>query len=520
MTLNSLFTTVGNTLLAIGLCLAIAIPLGLGLAMLIGRSDVCGRRWATICLASQLAVPLYVVAGGWSAGVGLQGWLRLADWLGPTGVGWMQGWLGSLLAVAIIHALAAVPGVCLILLLGLSTSDSSQEQVALLEGGPLTVVRHVWLPKIRVWIAVAAAWCGLGLLTEMVVSNLYMFPTVTEQVYLDFSRDTISPVTYVASVGLCMLPLLLAGLAIGRRLPALNDVLQRPQYFPAMTIALRHWRLPLSLLMWGTLLGLVGIPLLNLAIKAGWQPRTSPNGLVSYGWSGVRFWQTVVESVTLFRSEFYWSILLATASTLMAASVACSLYLLTSYLDNPVAESAAGGRRWTSRVIVHGIMLLLITIPGPLVGVLVTQSLNGSSWPWLGQLYSTTLIAPILAQQFRLLPVAWLMICGLVGSTARRTWELAGSDGLGSMATLRRVVWPHARRPALALGLLLALLSIGELSCSIGVLPPGVSTLSMRLFEILHFGMRHQDSGLCGILILLGWLSATVIARTVLRTPA
>ncbi|MEZ6080105.1 MAG: hypothetical protein R3C56_31850 [Pirellulaceae bacterium] len=68
-----------------GLCMLVAVPLGTLLAIGLRRSDVPGRRWAWIAISSQLAVPLYVIAGSWSAGLGLQGWLRFRssslDWL-------------------------------------------------------------------------------------------------------------------------------------------------------------------------------------------------------------------------------------------------------------------------------------------------------------------------------------------------------------------------------------------------------------------------------------------------------
>lgn len=506
MTLNHLFSAVGNTLLATGLCIAIAVPLGAIAAVLLFRSNAMGRGWAVLVLASQLAIPLYVFAGGWSAGVGLQGWMRIAEWLGPTGVGWMQGWLGSLLAVGLIHALAAIPWCCLLIGMGLISSDRAEEEMALLEGGWPALVRWVWLPKLRVWIAAACLWCSVGLLTEMVVSNLYMFGTVAEMVYLDFSRQMPSPLTYFSAVLLCILPLWAGGLALVGRLPSLQSVLSRPHYFGAVTIGLGKWRGVISLALWIALGILVGLPIWNLLMKAGWTPQPTSDGRVTYGWGGGRFLQTVQESITLFRTEYYWSWVLAVCSTLAALLLGSLLFMGTQFL----------GQRW--RRSVHLVMFLLIAVPGPLVGILLAQLLN-RPWPeWLGRIYSTTLAAPILAQQFRLLPFCWVLICATMASIPQRSWELAQQDSLSKLQKFRIIIWPQTWPKWMALTLLLMLLSVGELSCSMGVLPPGVTTTSMRLFEILHFGMRHQDSAICGILILFGWLAALVMAWAVKRT--
>ena len=487
------------------LCIAIAVPLGTIAAILLFRSNVVGRGWAALALASQLAVPLYVFAGGWSAGVGLQGWMRIAEWLGPTGVGWMQGWFGSLLAVSIIHGLASIPWCCLMITMGLINSDRAQEEMALLEGGWPALIRFVWLPKLRVWITAACIWCAVGLLTEMVVSNLYMFGTVAELVYLDFSRQISSPLTYLAAVLLCFLPLLAAGTALVGRLPQLQWVLSRQQYFDAVALSLGKWRAAISIALWIALAIIVGLPIFNLLVKAGWTPRPDSSGRIGYGWSVGRFLQTAVESVTLFRNEYYWSLVLGASSTAIALLLGISLFVWTQLF---------GGKR---RHAVHVCMLLLIAVPGPLVSALVTHALN-RPWPeWLGNLYRTTLVAPTLAQQFRLLPFCWLITCAIMASIPHRSWELAQQDGLSRPQIFRTVIWPQTWSKWIAMSMLLMLLSIGELSSSMGVLPPGVTTTSMRLFEILHFGMRHQDSAICGILILFGWLAAFVMSWAIRR---
>jgi iron(III) transport system permease protein len=505
LTLRLLTNAVGNTWLAIALCLAIAIPIGFMLSVLLVRSDVIGRRWALMAVASQLAIPLYVFAGGWSAGVGLQGWMRIAHWLGPTGVGWMQSWLGSLLAVSLIHAFAAIPWTTLILSLGLATNDRAEEEMALLDGGWLHLLRYLWLPRLRVWLVVACLWCVISLLTEMVVSNLYMFSTIAELVYLDFSRDSSSPTTYLAAAGLSILPIFIVGILLGRRLPDWNRVLVKPLHFIAPPIPLGQWRAIASLAVWIFVLFLVGLPVFNLLVKAGWQPQPLDNGLVTYGWSGQRFLQTLREALTLFQSEYYWSLMLAACSTSVAFAASGILFGMS------VKSGGLVEPRKLVRYSIHGLMLILIATPGPLAGALVTGLINRPSPEWLGRAYTSTLVAPILAQQFRLLPIGWLVTCAIMASIPKRCWEVAQSDGLSFFQALRVVVWPQTWTYWIGMSLLLSCVSIGELSCTINVLPPGVTTTSMRLFEILHFGMRHQDSAMCIILILMGWLTAYVM---------
>jgi iron(III) transport system permease protein len=499
LNLIELVTAVLNTIAISFLCVLIAVPVGAVLAVLLVRTNVQGRKILWIALGSQLAVPLYVFAGGWSAGFGLQGWCNLARHLGPNGVEAMQSSVALLLAVAAIHALAAIPWVCLIISLGLLWTDRNQEEAALLEGDWRLTLSQVVLPKLRPWLWASSLWSIVPILTEMVVTNLYQVPTVAEQVYLDASRSNTSPVTYIAAIGLCMLPLFVAAYWIQRSFPPWQDVLSRAQHFHAQPLQLRGWRIPLTVLAWASVLLMVGLPMINLTAKAGWQPRTLADGTTSYGWSLVRFATTLSESLTMHTQEFYWTAMLASASSSLALLVASLGYVATRRF----------GRMWA-----HAGMLLLISIPGPLAGMLVIALLNRDVPAFLGQLYDRTIAAPVLAQQFRLLPMAWLMVNTLVAAIPSQSWELAKLDGFNQRQLICFVLWPQSGWRFVAVAWLLAVISAGELSSSILVLPPGVTTVSMRLFEMLHFGMRHQDSGLCGILLLLGWCTSLVFWKT------
>ncbi|MCA9131596.1 MAG: ABC transporter permease subunit [Planctomycetales bacterium] len=498
MRTTELITALANTLLVCGLCVAIAVPLGCLLALLLFRTDVYGRRSAWVMLGSQLAVPLYVFAGGWSAGVGVQGWL--SAWAGTLPGLALEAGVGALLAVSAIHALAAIPWVCLICSLGLVWTQRSQEETAYVDGGLSYALRFSVLPKLRIWIAAGCLWCLLPVLTEMVVSNLYQVPTLAEQIYLDASRGGLSPATYLVGTLGCMLPLLLFGGLFLRRCPAWQAVVFNLAHHRAPPLALGRWRGLCSGLLWLIVLGLVALPMVNLLIKAGWQPWVDKAGKVHYAWQLGRLLTTLQESCVLFAAEFYWSGLLALSSTALALGLAIAGHSLA--------------RSNIARRVLVALMLILVAVPGPLVGMLTIHLLNRGQPVWLGRLYDQTLAAPVFAQQFRLLPLAWLLVATILDSISPRAWEQARMDGLRGVACVRRVILPQTWSLWGAACLLLAVTSVGELSSTILVLPPGVTTVSMRLFEMLHFGMRHQDSGLCCMLLLLGWSVSLVWWKT------
>lgn len=491
-----LVEAVTNTVLICLMCCAIALPIGVSLALVLIRTNILWRRAAFVAISSQLVVPLYVFAGGWSAAIGTQGWLRgVFPTIFPA-----IGSTGNLYSVSVVHALAAIPWVCLICSMGLLWADRAQEEMAVLDGGAFNVLFKLILPKLRIWILASACWCCYPILTEMVVTNLYQVSSVAEQVYLDASRGSMSPVTYIAAFACCVFPLAVVGLIWIRTAPKWGDVVRRAQYYQPMDLELGKLRSLLSMLTWSLILLLVGVPLLSLIAKAGWKPGVNEIGLTTYGWSASRFATTAIESVSLFTSEFYWSSLLSFSSTTVAFLSAAALL---------IGRSVPGMRGCLALL-----MLTLLAVPGPLAGIVTILLLNRSEPEWVGLLYDSTLAAPILAQQFRLLPLAWILLITIDASISPSTREQMQLDRARNFGGLIQIVIPQVWPKLLVAFVLLAAISFGELSCSILVLPPGVTTVSMRLFEMLHFGMRHQDSGLSGILFLLGWLVAFSIWKT------
>src|SRR5688572_30730666 len=68
----------GNTALLALASSIVAVPLGTVAALAVFKSDIPGRRLATLAFVGMLFVPLYVVTGAWDAGFGIQGWHTLA----------------------------------------------------------------------------------------------------------------------------------------------------------------------------------------------------------------------------------------------------------------------------------------------------------------------------------------------------------------------------------------------------------------------------------------------------------
>jgi iron(III) transport system permease protein len=91
--------------------------------------------------------------------------------------------------------------------------------------------------------------------------------------------------------------------------------------------------------------------------------------------------------------------------------------------------------------------------------------------------------------------------------------ESAMIDGAGPVTRLWRIALPM-RWPAAAVAWLAALaISLGDLAASILVVPPGVTTLSIRIFGLLHYGVEDQAAGICLAMILIFALLAWAVFR-------
>jgi iron(III) transport system permease protein len=93
--------------------------------------------------------------------------------------------------------------------------------------------------------------------------------------------------------------------------------------------------------------------------------------------------------------------------------------------------------------------------------------------------------------------------------------EHAELDGIPWWTRLLRIALPQ-RRAALALAWGIAFaLGLGELSAGILVAPPGLTTLTLRIFSLLHYGVEDQVAGICLALFLAFQLAVLPLARIV-----
>lgn len=469
--------------------MAVSVPVGATLAVLLSRTDVFGKRIFQTILTTMLFVPLYLQAAGWDAGFGRQGWLSLAN------EGLAQPWLSGFRAAMWIHCLAAIPWAALLIGIALRHIDPELEESASLDHSKVSILLRVTLPFAAPAIAVAALWVSILTAGEATVTDLYQVRTYAEEVYtmtqlLDESLDQESGgASLPQGIGVLSL-LLVAGLLMA--VTILRQPIGAPVR-PPLLFPLGGWRLPATILVAIVVLMIAGVPLANLFYNAGMQVEANGGDLERH-WSAAKASSMVFLAPQRFFSELRWSAAIGATSATLCLALAVPL--------------AWFGRRGRWRVLpALAAVAVGAAVPGPVLGLWIIRMLNWPDLAWLAWLYDHTILAPVLATTIRALPAAILVVWYGIQSLPSDLLDAAAVDGLTPIGRMLRVVIPIRSRALSAAWLCSLIVAAGELSASILVTPPGLFTIPVRVFGLLHAGVDDQVAGLClaniGVMLLI-----------------
>ncbi len=465
----------------------ISLPLGTVLALLLVRTDLPGRRAWMFALGTLLLVPLYLQAAGWDAGFGKLGWHSMA--YGRLAVPLLEGWR----AAVWIHAAASVPWVALIVGLALAHTEPELEEQSLLDASPLRVFFRLTLRRSLAGTAVAAAWILMSAAGEMAVTNIYQVSNLADVLHVGFRLgDTAEQAglrtlpTLVVLAGLVMVALILvAGVAP----PGAGTMQRGPHRF-----SLGRWKWPAAVATTLVVLLLAGVPLANLCYRAGLVSNTV-DGTTTSLWSATEFARLVGAVPFRYREEIGWTLLIGVLSAALSVALAA-----------PLAWWARGGKwRWWLATVPAAVCWAL---PGPLIGLGVIALLNRGELPFVVWLYDRTVAAPVLAMTVRSLPLCILMLWYALRFVPDDVLDAAAAEGAGPLARFWRIVAPQRVAAGAAAFLAAAAISMGDVSASILVTPPGVTTVAIRVFGLIHYGVDDQVAALC----LVGATGAVALA--------
>jgi iron(III) transport system permease protein len=388
---------------------------------------------------------------------------------------WLEGWQ----AAVWIHTAAAIPWVVLIVGAGLWLVEPELEEQALLDASPGRVFLHVTLPAAMPAVALAALWIAVQAAGEMTVTDMFSVRTYSEELYTSL-RVTPDPEggQLPAVPGLILAAWLVGlGIALAWRWSAQA----RPLSLRTRRVfALGRWQLPLALAAGLLVVVLVGIPLLNLGYQAGLLVAQTATGRVRT-WSAAKCLGMIAAAPWGFRREVGWSFGVAALSATAAVFVGALL-----------GWFARRGR--VRGAVLLAVVTLGLAVPGPLVGLWLIRLLNR---PPLDYLYTYSILAPWLALTLRTFAPATLILWTALRTIPPELLDSAALDGAGPWQRFWHLGL-RSRPAALGVAWLVALaLGVGDLAATVLVVPPGMETLSVRIFDLIHSGVQDRVAGIC-----------------------
>jgi iron(III) transport system permease protein len=404
----------------------IGAPLGLALA----RIPVRGKRVWRLALAAPALLPPYVVALAWTL-------------FAP------GEWTFSLAGAVIVLALVFYPLSMLATEVSVRRVEPRLEEAALLVARPWRVLRRITLPLVVPNILAAALVIFVLAVSEFGVPGVLRVRVFTTEIFTafaalyDFGRATVLawPLMVV-----CAVIAAAAAMLVGERM-----LTTRRRVNSEWVVQLDAWRRPALVFAICTFAIALVLPcsvLVREALRAS----------------------SVLGVIEGSQDAAIMSLLIAVA----AATIATAIALCLGYARARARPEAA--------IAIDTLMIVLFAVPSTVLGIGLIGVWNRPGA--LGVVYATPAML-VLAPLGRFLPVATLALAAAMRAVPTSHEEAAAVGGATWLRTMTRIVLPQVKLGLAAAWVITFVLAFGEVGASILVVPPGESTVPIRVYTLI-----------------------------------
>jgi iron(III) transport system permease protein len=406
----------------------------------------------------MIMVPPYVHALAWSSAFNSLNRLLVLLGLQPVP---FQGWFAALW----VNSMALCPIALGMTLLGLESVD-----IGLVESGRIMkpdafCLRKIVIPLAAPQISAGAAFIFLLTITDYSVPSLFNVNVYPLEIFAVYSAAGEASRAFVTALPLLSIALVVLAAA---QSPLRNAAL-RPVWQTRSWAADPVWPASFRFLqrLAAFLFGLqILIPVVALSLASKGDLLTAALGA---------------------RREIMFS-----AWTSLIAAVACLPMALA--VAGRMARKGTGGKAWWF------VVTAPLAMPAPLIGI-------GLVWVWnrmgTAGVYGSQLM-PALAALARFTPVAAIVLLAQLRRIDPALLEAAAVFHTSLVRTWAKIRGPMLLPGFVAAACVVFALAAGELGATLVVAPPGQATLTMRIYNYLHYGSSQTVAGLCLIMAATG----------------
>lgn len=443
-----------NTFLISSGVTLLSILVGILVAFLLERSNLWGRYVFRFLYLIPLLIPPYIHAIVWT---------RL---LAKNGLIGSLFKIHSLPGAIFVLTLAYFPFVTLMTISGIKSVNQHLEEASLIHHGPLKTLKSVTLPLVTPHVFAGAIFVFIFVLVNFSVPDILRINVYPVEIFIQFSAFFDEKAATLLS-----LPLIL----IATILIALQN---------------KHMK---------------GRSYINLGGSKGrkiWLNLSPPvNSFFCFFFLILFTLSILVPVMVLFKVAGPFSNYIKSFSTskdqigysLLLAALGASGSIILSFFISYAIERQSD---WKKQCMEFTVMLPF-AVPAIVLGIGMIKVWNH---PWTNFIYGSSVII-IFGYIARFIPFGiWSLQSNLKQIPIHL--EEAGLLNTSSWSKILRKIVAPLCKPGLMTGFfIIFILSLGELATTLLIIPPGKSTLPIKIYNLMHYGAEHMVAALSLILI-------------------
>jgi iron(III) transport system permease protein len=426
--------------------------LGTFYAFLVTRTNLFGKKIFASLFIAPVLIPPYIHAIVWTH-------------LNPFLQSIFQIDIYSLGGCIFVLTMAYFPFVVITTMAGLKTLDRRKEEAALLGAGVFSTLRRITLPLAAPHIFAGVIFVFIFAIIDVAVPDILRVNVFSLEIFIQFSAFYDEWAATKLSVPLFSLTLILIlfqkWYMKGRSYVQIGGGRQPPIQFH-----LGNWQ-SLSVGFCIFILSVsFGIPIGVLLIKAG----------------GISTYIRVISTST---AQIGYSLILALVGAFLTVALGFCLGYLMARLKGWIGLT------------VSLIAVVPFAVPAATFGIGLIGVWNRSL---MEAIYGSSIMIPI-AYIGRFIPYAGLMAAAGISQVSLKLEEAALLAGSPWLRSLIRVLLPLTKRHLLAGFFIVFILAFGDLGTTLLVMPPGLETIPIKIYNLMHYGAENLVAALCVILI-------------------